>query len=1007
MLVAVWGAAGLAFAAPATADVVTNANDYLRTGWYPDEGAITPQVVSGPTFGQLWSAPVSGQVYAQPLLSPTGTLIVATENDMVYGLDPATGNQQWSKNVAPNGPWNPADIGCSDIQPAIGTTATPVIDTSSNTVYLTHKTYDANHNAVWFMDALNVGTGNEQPGFPVRLSGTADNDPAIAFQAQTQQQRPGLLLLNGVIYAGFGSHCDSSPFEGWVFGVSTAGQIKARWVSVTSGDGGGVWQAGVGLSSDGPNSILIATGNGGAPSTPAAGTSPPPSCGECIIRLQIQNDGSLKPVDFFAPFDAAQLDQFDADFGSGGVVGLPDAYFGTSTLPHLAMAIGKQGYVYLLNRDSLGGYDQGPGGGDNVVQRLGPFGGVWGRPGVWPGDGGYVYIPTSSGRTDGGELDVYKYGVTGSGSPALSRVASSSDVFGFGSGSPVITSDGTTSGSALVWIIWAANRQGSGGQLRAYDPVPVDGQPVLRWSASIGTATNYSTPGVGAGRLYVGTRDGNVLAFGSPVTQPLTGSGLSFPRTTIGTSSATQRLTMTANRQLTVSSLTSSSSQFSLGLPSQSLPAVLGTGKQISVPVTFTPTDTGPVGGQLTASTDAGNVSFSLSGTGQPGPGQLQGTPAILSLGGTSIGGELSGTVTFDNVGGQPLTVDSVYAPSEPFSISGAPARGVTLSPGASITVNVSFDPTSDGKFSDAITLNTTDGESQPVGLSASAAAPGLLQLSSQAVDFGSVAVGSTTTRTFTISNIGGTPVTIEKSKPPFGGAFTATTSLPEGTTIEPGQTLSESVTFGPTTPGPASGPWQITGNDGSGLHVVQFTGSGAAGGVSSTVTSPPASGGPGVTVAGAKPATVAPTAPKFVPALTTTSKLRDLYVTYTATAAGPSRFVLRRGTLGRRSAHGCVAATAGKRSLPACTRFVVLRSFTHRDRVGTNKLRLAAYVPVGTLSPGTYHLQSILLDTAGGKHTFYTALRIVISPRRQPASSATPILASLEGLLARLVAVL
>ncbi len=182
-----------------------------------------------------------------------GTLVVATERDKVYGLDPATGSQQWMNNLVPaTGPWNPADISCADIHPWIGTTATPVIDTSTNTVYLTHKTYDAGHNAVWFMDALNLSTGQENPGFPVQLDGTADNDPSIVFHAKSQQQRPGLLLMNGIVYAGFGSHCDHSPFEAWVFGVSTDGQVKARWVSVRNGDGGGAWQAGVGLSSDGP-----------------------------------------------------------------------------------------------------------------------------------------------------------------------------------------------------------------------------------------------------------------------------------------------------------------------------------------------------------------------------------------------------------------------------------------------------------------------------------------------------------------------------------------------------------------------------------------------------------------------------------------------------------------------------------------------------------------------------------------------------------------------------------
>src|SRR6185437_3303857 len=214
-----------------------------------------------------------------------------------------------------------------------------------------------------------------------------------------------------------------------------------------------------------------------------------------------------------------------------------------------------------------------------------------------------------------------------------------------GSGSPVITSDGTTSGSALVWIIWAANRMGNGGQLRAYDPIPVNGQPNLRWSASIGNATNYSTPGVGAGRLYVGTRDpsngpnGHVIAFGSPVVSPLGGAGLSFPRTTEGSSSAPQTLTITANRDgITLNSLTSSDpTEFSLGTPSHSLPVTLNTGDQITVPVTFSPSPghTGVIGGHVTASTNASNVSFSLQGTGQDNGPSLAASTPVLSLGGT------------------------------------------------------------------------------------------------------------------------------------------------------------------------------------------------------------------------------------------------------------------------------------------------------------------------------------------------------------------------------------
>ncbi len=398
-----------------------------------------------------------------------------------------------------------------------------MIDPATNTGYLTHKNYVSGTSgpARWFMDAINLSTGTEKPGFPVELTGTAQNQPSMNFQPTRELQRPGLLLMNGVVYAAFGADCDLSPYQGWVFGVSTSGQTKARWVARSFGDGAGIWQSGAGLTSDGPGSLLISTGNGGSPNTPAPGSSPPENLGESIVRLAVQGDGSLKAVDFFTPFDAAQLDAGDADFASGGITGLNAQYFGTPSIPHLAVAVGKDGYVYLLNRDELGGFQQGSGGADKVVQRLGPYGGVWSRPGVWPGDGGWVYIPTASGgNSSGGSsgfLRVYRYGLSGTGQPSLSLQATSPDAFGFTSSAPVITSEGTNSGSALVWVVWAPNGSGEGAQLRAYDPVPVEGKPVLRFSAPVGTSAKFALPGVGAGRIYVGTRDGKVLGFGSPV----------------------------------------------------------------------------------------------------------------------------------------------------------------------------------------------------------------------------------------------------------------------------------------------------------------------------------------------------------------------------------------------------------------------------------------------------------------------------------------------------------
>ncbi len=840
-LLLVWTVSLLALTGQAFASGITNSGDDLRTGWYPNQPTLTPQLVSGGTFGQLWSTPVSGQVYAQPLLA-NGTLLVATENNMLYGLDPATGASKWAKPLNLGTPWNAADIGCGDLAPTIGVTATPVIDPPSNTAYLTHKTYLSGSAgaARWYLDAIDMTSGTEKAGFPVLLSGSAQNAPGQTFQATTELQRPGLLLMEGVVYAAFGSDCDKTPWQGWVFGVSTAGQIKARWVAVASGSGAGIWQSGAGLTSDQAGSILLSTGNGGAPPTPTPGSSPPGSLGESVVRLRVQSDGSLKATDFFAPFDAASLDTWDADFASGGVTGLPEAYFGTPAVPRLAVAVGKQGYVYLLNRDSLGGIAQGSAGADKVVQRIGPYGGVWSRPGVWPGDGGWVYIPTASGGTSAsgssGNLRVYQYGISGSGTPTLSLQATSTDAFGFSSSAPVITSDGTTSGTALVWTVWAPNGGGTGAQLRAYDPIPVGGHPVLRWSGPVGTSSKFALPGVGAGRLFVGTRDGHILGFGSPITPVLSGSATAFATTTVG-NSAQKTLTLTATEALTLSSLNSSSSQFTIGTTTPVLPATLPAGQTIQVPITFSPTATGPLGATLTATTSTGKTaSFALSGSGQAASAKLEATPSLVTFGGTAVGGHLSGSATFRNVGAAPLTVNAVKQPAAPFGVSGAPASGSTIAPGGSVTITLSFDPTATGAFSDEIELETTGGN-VAVGLSGSAGEAGALQIASETNDYGQVALGASAAKTFKITNTGGTTVTITKSKPPSGGAFSATTTLAEGSTIAPGASVTESVTFTPTAAGATSGVWEINGDDSTGLHAVNFSGAGVASAIPAPAT--------------------------------------------------------------------------------------------------------------------------------------------------------------------------
>ena len=505
-------------------------HDQAGTSWYPDQTALTPQLVQGGSFGQLFGTQLQGDIQAQPLVDD-GVLLVETEENWAYGLNPASGAIEWSKYLGT--PFDSASLGCSDL-PSDGVTGTPVVDTSTNIEYFTSVTYASGTSgpAQYWMHALSVTNGQEEPGFPALISGNASNDPNQSFNATYQLQRPGLLLMNGVVYAAFGSHCDIAPTNGWVIGVTTGGAISTLWSSeagIDNGDGlGGIWAPGA-LRSDGPGQILLSTGNGYDPTAPAAGNSNPEpgQLAEAVVRLTVQPNGSLQTTDFFVPLDAAALNQTDGDLGSGSPVVLPSE-FSTSKYPELAVEIGKEGYLYVLDASDLGGYEQGPDGSDHVLARLGPVQGVWGSPAVWGGDGGYLYVVTNGGSADGapgatdGKLLAWKFGVDGSGNPTFALVGSSTDAFGYSSSSPVVTSSGTTSGTNILWVNWADGPGSTTAQLRAYNPIPdANGNLDLLWSAPSGASVKLSEPGVGGNRVYVGGFDGVIRGFGSPVAEPL------------------------------------------------------------------------------------------------------------------------------------------------------------------------------------------------------------------------------------------------------------------------------------------------------------------------------------------------------------------------------------------------------------------------------------------------------------------------------------------------------
>ncbi|HET9167982.1 MAG TPA: choice-of-anchor D domain-containing protein [Actinospica sp.] len=840
VLLLIAGFAPAFVAAHAHADEVTVSQDDLRTGWDQAESTLSSGSVGGSDFGQLFATQLNGQIYAQPLVVG-GTLIVATDNDYVYGVDKATGAIEWTDDLGPS--WPASTVGCGDLTPNVGVTSTPVYDPATGYVYLVGMINDgaSASSPHWKMFAVDPATGAQRTGWPVTIQGYPDNDASRAFNSMTAMQRPGLLLMNGSVYAAFGSHCDYQPYVGYVVGVSTSTQTMHMWadeVGATSTEGG-FWQSGGGIVSDGSGRMFVASGNGVAP-TDGPGSSPPNQLAQSVIRLGVDSGGTIAPQDFFSPANATSLNTNDLDLGSGGPVALPDAEFGTTAVPHLMVEVGKDGRVFLLNRDHLGGRAQGSGGTDGVLQTIGPLDGVWGHPAVWGGDGGFVYVVGNQGN-----LTALKYGVNGSGAPALSIAGTSAATFGYSSGSPAVTSDGTTSGSALVWEVSVTGPTGAGGQLTVYNAVPDNGVMTLVRSFPIGNASKFSVPATDSGRVYVGTRDGVIYGFGQPTTAALTTTPVQFDDVGVG-SSATQTATLTATAAVTVTAVSAGTGDFASGTPTPALPATLAKGDTLSVPITFKPSNPGAESGTLALTTSQGTIDVGLNGTGtRPGLGI---TPSPLAFGQVPVGSgsSLAETLSVTNTGTTAETVDSVTAPTGVFSATGLPAAGLVIAAGASVPVSVTFTPAAAQAYSQSLTITSHDAANDAHTATDALTGTGItgvkqLTVSPTTLSFGNVSLGKTAYQSFTITNSGNLALTIDKAAPP-AAPFSVASPIAEGQEIAPGDSETVTVGFTPVATGAVSGIYQITADTGAGPQPVTMTATGVQ--PTSGVAVPTAGGG-------------------------------------------------------------------------------------------------------------------------------------------------------------------
>ena len=309
---------------------------------------------------------------------------VATEHDSVYAFD-ADGRQNtplWKVSFI--NPANgittvpPGDTGeCCDISPEIGITGSPVIDPTTNTLYVVVKTKEVSGSTKYLhrLHELDITTSAEKFGGPVVIqpasvpgTGSGSSGGLVPFISLHENQRAALLLNNGVVYIAFGAHGDNSPYHGWVvgFNASTLQQVMQfctspndNGIRVTGGgQGSGVWQSGDGLATDSTGNIYFVTGNGIFDANTGG-----PDYGDSFLK--ISSAGAL--VDFFTPHDQQSMNDNDIDLGSGGVLLLPDSA-GSSSHPHLAITAGKNGTIYLIDRDNLGHYN--PNNDSQIVQTV-------------------------------------------------------------------------------------------------------------------------------------------------------------------------------------------------------------------------------------------------------------------------------------------------------------------------------------------------------------------------------------------------------------------------------------------------------------------------------------------------------------------------------------------------------------------------------------------------------------------------------------------------------------
>ena len=511
--------AGVSGAVAAT-DVVTYHNDNFRSGQNLQETILTLSNVNSSSFGKLFTLPVDGVIDAEPLyLSGVSiplkgvhnVLYVVTENDSVYAFDADAGTLLWKVSVLASGEAPSNDFGCGQISPQIGITSTPVIDRASGphgTIYVVAM---SKNSSTYFqrIHALDVTTGKEEFAGPVAVQakypGTGDNSQGgyVVFDPKRYAERQGLLLLNHVVYTGWTSHCDNRPYTGWLIGYSETTLAQTSVLNLTpNGNEGSIWQSGAGMASDG-TSIFFLDANGTFDTTlNSKGFPKNGDYGNAFVKASIINN-KLAVADYFNMHNTVSESDADQDLGSGGAMILPAQKDSTGTIRYLAIGAGKDGNIYIVNRSNMGKFN--PNNDNAIYQEIDGAlpGGVWSMPAYYRGN---VYFAPV-----GHSLLQFKFSQARLSTSPASKTAAA---FPYPGSTPSVSSNNGQNG-----IVWAIRHSDPDDVLHAYNANNLSHEIYNSNQAAngrdhFGSASHFGTPMIVNGKVYVGTKDGNVVVFG-------------------------------------------------------------------------------------------------------------------------------------------------------------------------------------------------------------------------------------------------------------------------------------------------------------------------------------------------------------------------------------------------------------------------------------------------------------------------------------------------------------